>query len=507
MPLREHQVEPVRQIQEILSRHKSGVDLSHPGAGKTYVASAVAAASGLPTLIVHPKVARSTWEVAAEVFGERFSQVGYEMLRAGNTPFGRWSNGAAPRERFYKCQCCQRIVNLDDMEPCYCHPLGIHCLETKSKAHDYGKFIFHPAVKQVIFDEGHRCNGLDSLNADMLIAAKRQGLRTLVLTATAGCNPLHFRALGYLLDLHNLEQDLIERVVKPGDGLYPIAMTHRIRPNFYRWAAKYGCRRDPRFRGFKWLVGESQQNEIMREIRSLIIPSRGVRLSPEDIPGFPECDIQPELYDVTSPEVFNKLYEQVRESQEALKLRKLDDVAPDSPLTKILRARQEIELLKVPIAAELGQDYLDKGFSLVLFVNFRQTIDELAKVFPEARIIDGSPNSVRQRDESVELFQANQINTLIVNNDAGGACLSMQDLDGFHPRAGLMMPCFSATVMRQVFGRLPRDGGKSKVVYRVLLAQKTVDTNVHRALRMKLNNLDALNDADLNPGNLMIQVS
>ena len=492
MPLRPHQVAPAAHLEAILGRFRSGVDLSGTGTGKTYVAAAVAAKSGLPTLVVHPKVARTTWEIAASAFGDTFSQVGYEMLRTGNTPFGKWTGGTAKREKYFKCQCCQRIVDLEKFVPCYCHPAGIHCLETKKRPHDYGQFAFHPAVKQVIFDEGHRCGGIDSLNADMLIAAKRQGLRTLVLTATAGFSPLNFRALGYLLDIHSLDKD----VIIPGIG---------VRPHFYRWARKLGCRRDPPFPGFRWMVGAKEQTELMLKLREQIIPSRGVRVRSEDIPGFPACEIGVELYDVTSPEIFDKLYEQVRESQEALKLRKLDDVAPDSPLTKILRARQEIELLKVPIAAELGQDYLDKGFSLVLFVNFRQTIDELAKLFPAARVIDGSPDSLKSRQESVELFQTNSIDTLIVNTAAGGECLSMQDLDGFHPRMGLVMPNHSAAKMRQLFGRLPRDGGKSIAYYRVLLAAGTVETGIHRSLRAKLNNLDALNDADLNPGNLIIQ--
>jgi superfamily II DNA or RNA helicase len=498
MPLRPHQTEPVARLKEILSRFGSGVDFSGTGTGKTYVSSAVASASRLPTLVVHPKVARSAWESAADCFGDKFSQVGYEMLRTGNTPFGKWSGGSGKREKFFKCQCCQRIVDLNNFVPCYCHSAGIHCLETKSKPHDYGTFQFHPTVKQVIFDEVHRCNGIDSLNADMLIAAKRQGLRILGLTATAGFNPLQFRALGYMLDMHGLDKDVIE--------VGPNLLKRRIRPNFYRWASKLGCRRDPHFRGFKWMVGAAEQAEIMVELREQIIPARGVRVRSEDIPGFPKCNIQPELYDVTSPEVFDKLYEQVREAQEALKLRKEDDVAPDSPLTKILRARQEIELLKVPIMSELGQDYLDKGFSLVLFVNFRQTIEELQKLFPAARLIDGSPESLKQRQESIELFQQNTISMLLVNVAAGGECLSMQDLDGFHPRMGLVMPNPSATKMRQLFGRLPRDGGKSTAEYRVLLAAKTVETSIHRSLRAKLDNLDALNDADLNPGNLIIQL-
>jgi hypothetical protein len=455
---------------------------------------AVVTDSRLPTLVVGPKIAQDTWERAAKHFKDTVSYVGYELLRTGNTPFGKWSNGAKPRKKFFKCQCCQRVVDLERYVPCYVHPQGIHCLESKSEAHDYGHFIFNPAIKQVVFDECHRCAGIDSLNADMLIAAKRQRIRTLALSATAACNPLNFRALGYLLDLHNLDQDLLR------PGLPP-------KPCFFRWARKYGCRRDPRFRGFKWMLGEAEQREVMAEIRAQIIPERGIRISRKDIPGFPEVDIQPELYDVTTPAVFDELYAQVKEAQEALKLRQENDVAPDSPLTKIIRARQKIELLKVPIAEELGQDYLDKGFSVVWFVNFRQTIDELSRRFPDARIIDGSADSVKYRDEWVADFQGNRINALIVNSDAGGECLSLQDLTGYNPRVGLAMPSFSATRFRQLVGRLPRDGGLSMVTYRVLLAAKTIETNIHRALRSKLNNLDALNDADLNPGNLIIKVT
>jgi hypothetical protein len=487
--LRAHQIDPVRRLKEILARRHSAVDKSDTGTGKTYVAAAVAAGSQLPTLVVAPKVARSAWERAADHFSDKFSVVGYELLRAGNTNFGTWSGGANPREKLLKCQCCQRVVDFAPGKyvPCYCHPAGIHCIETRSRPHRYGRFVFHPAVRQVIFDEVHRCNGLDSLNSDLLIAAKRQNLYVLGLSATVAHNPLHMRALGHLLDLHNLDTDL----------LTPAG----VHPSFPRWIRHYGCQKDPAFHGWKWLVSEETQRGVMMEIHNLIIPERGVRVRCEDIPGFPECDIQPELYDVSSPEILDRLYAEVHEAQEILKARQQTDKAPDHPLTRILRARQRIELLKTPIAEELGQDFLDKGFSVVFFVNFRQTIDELCKRFPEAKVVDGTPESVAVRDANVAEFQANQCRVLVVNNEAGGVCLSMQDLDGLHPRAGLVMPCFSAVTMRQVFGRLPRDGGKSTAHYRVLFAEKTVETQIYRALRAKLNNLDALNDADLTPAN------
>lgn len=490
--LRPHQQQPFEAIKGILARFGSGVDESGTGTGKTYVAAAAAADSGLPTLVVHPKIAHSTWARAADHFGEKFSQVGYELLRAGNTPFGRWSGGASRRGKYFVCECCQRVVDLDRWEPCYVHPKGIHCLVTKSKPHDYGQFIFHPGVKQIIFDEVHRCGSRDSLNADVLVAAKRQGIRVLGLSATLAASPLQMRALGYLLDLHGLDKD----VILPGRPA-------RIRPNFYRWASHYGCRSDPRFRGWKWMLGEEAQREVMLEIRNQIIPARGVRVRCEDIPGFPACDIQAELYDVEHPEEIDRLYAEVHEALGILDARAANDAAPDSPITRILRGRQRIELLKTPIAEELGHDYLEKGFSVVFFVNFRQTIDELVKRFPEALVVDGTPDSVKCREESVAKFQRNDCRQMIVNNQAGGVCLSMQDLDGLHPRMGLVMPSFSATDMIQVCGRLPRDGGKSMAHYRFLFANTAIEKGMHRAVRSKQHNIEALNDADLSGESLM----
>jgi superfamily II DNA or RNA helicase len=487
--LRPHQVEPAKHLSAVLAQHRSGVDLSDTGTGKTYVTAAVAANSRLPTLVVCPKIARSTWTRAAEHFGEKFSVVGYEMLRTGNTPFGKWSNGDAKGTQRFKCTICQCFVDLEKFTPCYAHPRGIHCLETKKRPANYGHFTFHPGVKQIIFDEVHRCSGVDSWNAEILIAAKRQGIRTLGLSATAACNPLGMRALGYMLDLHNLDQDLLG---------------NRKLPHFYKWAMRYGCRQDPAFRGWKWMVGAEQQRQIMLDIRSQILPDRGVRVSWKDIPGFPDRKIDIELYDLDDPEAINSAYKEMAEALGRVDEKVANYLAPESPLSKIMAARQRVEILKVPIFKELGDDYLAKGFSVVFFVNFRATIDELAKRFPDFPIIDGSTESVKHRDEYVQNFEKNQCPGLIVNCDAGSECLNCHDLDGFHPRVGLVSLGFSATKFRQLAGRLHRDAGKSLAYYKVVLAAGTVETKIRRAVAPKLDNLDSLNDADLSPENLKI---
>ena len=243
---------------------------------------------------------------------------------------------------------------------------------------------------------------------------------------------------------------------------------------------------------------------MMLEIRQSIIPARGIRICTDDVPGFPERLVLPELYSLDNPEAVDSAYKTMAAAREQLRLRAANDKNPEGALTVILRERQDVELLKIPAAAELAQDDLDKGMSVVFFVSFSQTIEELQKRFPDAGIIDGSPESVRNRVRIVDKFQANQLRQLIVNNEAGGVSLSLQDLTGEAPRSGIIFPNFSATSFRQVLGRLHRDGGKTRCVYRVLFAAKTVEEKIYRSLKSKLDCLDALLDADLQPENLVL---
>lgn len=495
--LRPHQVAPAQRQLELLRRHGAVLDASDTGIGKTYLASWIAAQLKLGTLVVGPKISEDTWSRGAAHFDDKFSFTNYEMVRTGNTPFGHYDS-FKPAVNFFRCTVCQCVVDpAAPLFPCPHHAAGLHCLETKRKAPSYGNFVFHPAIKLLIFDEQHRCNGLDSLNAELSIAATRQRIPSMYLSATPAHSPLNMRALGFALGLHNDKHE--EAVHVPGSIL-----PRRGRPSFKQWASQYECRFDERFHGFKWFAGKEDQNRIMREIRDSVIPARGIRITTDDVPNFPKRVIIPQLYTLDDPAAIDGCYHEMAAAVEAVKLKASGDKNPDAAITKILRERQQVELLKVPIATELGQDDLEKGMSVVFFVNFRQTIEELKKRFPDAGIIDGSPESLRNRQRHVDRFQSNTIRELIVNCAAGGVCLSLQDLLGGFPRSGIVFPGFSAEEFRQLVGRLHRDGGQTTCYYRVIFAAGTVEVPVWRALQGKLDCLDALVDGDLQPDNLRI---
>lgn len=271
--------------------------------------------------------------------------------------------------------------------------------------------------------------------------------------------------------------------------------------HYRTWLRKHGARYDgPQL---VWRVSRLCQQTTMAEIRSQIIPSRGIRLTTDSIPGFPEVDIQAELFDIENSGQIDKYYEQMQDALQALNDKAAGDVDPEAAITKILRARQRVELLKVPAAIELAQDRLEQGFSVGFFVNFKQTLDEISRRMG-CPYIDGSITG-KKRDAVIAAYQANEIRALALNSEACGLSIGLQDLDGEHPRFGIVSPPWSATTFIQLVGRFPRDGGKSKSHFRVIFAAGTVETKMYSALKSKLDNLDALTDGDLQPENLVFE--
>ena len=479
--LRSHQPPLVAHLYSLAKQGLSATDWSDGGTGKTYVTAAVMAMLQEPTVVVVPKISVTAWHRASAQFGDKLTVIGYEALRTGNYDIGRWSRGAQPEDPasriYYKCQFCQRQVNpLDFSDRCYTNPAGIHCIDTKKKPWNPGQFKWHPGVRRVVFDEAHRCGGLDSLNSEMLIAAVRQGIPTVTLSATMASSPLEMKALGYALGLHRIT-------------------------DFPAFLRRNGCGVIPPLRGYRWIVGREEQLQVMSSIRSKIIPSRGVRVTTAEIPNFPEVDIRADLYDLETDNEIERCYREMAEALELLQQRESQDKAPDHPLTTLLRAQQRIELLKVPLAEYLADSYREKGYSVGFFVNFSQTIAELRKRRKCDCYIDGTQNATL-RQQCIDSFQCNESREIVINSEAGGVSVSLHDLHGGFPRVGLAMPCFSARRMRQLLLRFPRVDGRSRIIYHILLAAGTSDVQVHRALKAKLDNLDALNDADLCPENL-----
>lgn len=381
--------------------------------------------------------------------GTEASTINYEMVRTGKTPFGTFEGDS---------------------------------------------FRWNDAVKMVVFDEVHRCKGRDTRQSELLVAAKRQNLLTLSLSATPAESPLDLRALGYSLGLHGLDSSSRRTLGELLDNK-PEA------PSFYAWAARHGCRRG--LWGFTFVGDAETKAKHMLRIHEAL-KDRTVRVRIADIPDFPETQITTEIYDVEDPSRVDRLYAEMAAAIKALHERKALDKCPEHPTTVLTRRRQELELLMVPALDSLVRDTIAQHRSALVFVSYRQTMEVLRD-----RLQDLNPGLIwggqlsADREDIRKSYQDYRRHLIVAQYDAGGVGISLHDLRKEWPPTSFILPGFSATSLKQVFGRPHRWGGAASI-QRVVFPACDVGKRLHRNLRNKSNLRDTLTNADLNPDNLPI---
>jgi superfamily II DNA or RNA helicase len=450
--LRDYQVEHAQTILAALrSSAYAALDASDTGTGKTFVALACAKALGAVPVVIAPKATIPSWRKAANLVGVDIDVQGYEKIRSPKSEYGekiQWGSGS-----FWKW------------------------------AHDF---------EMMIFDEVDRCSGMTTLNSKMLIAAKRQCRYVLGLSATAAESPLHLKALGFALGLHNLK-----------DYKWWL-MRHGVAPGI--WG------------GYEFTPNEVEQREHMRRIHHQIFPSRGGRMRKANIPGFPKTQIGVLLLDdeggkaarlgealavsytkhraeIEAAEAWEEAMEIARQDEDWAMIATLEETRPDT-LTILTRRRQSLELLKVEAFTEFAVDYA-KTSKVVCFVNYKETFEALKKSLSDAfgveiPGIDGeTPDDLREayKDE----FQHNQHPALVANAAACGVGIGFHDPYEQTDRTALISPMYSARLAKQVVGRLPRDGGGFSTQFFCYFATGT-EAAIAEVLARKSANLDTFND-------------
>lgn len=170
-------------------------------------------------------------------------------------------------------------------------------------------------------------------------------------------------------------------------------------------------------------------------------------------------------------------------------------------LVKVMRAHQKIEMLKVPTFVELATDFRENGFSIVIFVNFTQTLELLASMLKVDCLIYGQQKGF-DRERNIQDFQDNKEKIIICNIKAGGVGVSLHDIHGGHPRVSLISPTWSSIDLLQALGRVHRAGGKSKSLQRIIYTANTIEERIADKLRFKLQDINSINNGDLDLTNI-----
>lgn len=428
---------------ESLKKNKVFLDSSVTGAGKTLMAVERCRALGLAGFVVCPLAVVPSWRKAFEEQGVSCAGiVGWEKLRTGKTGFGRW---VSKTQFDWKLSGCV-----------------------------------------VIFDEVQKAKGRTSQNSKMLIGAKAAQLPVLMCSATSAKDPSEMYAIGYALGLHQCR-------------------------NFVTWAQDHGCEFD--FWGsLRMTTSETLADHHLAKLNKAIYGSgKGGRLTREDLAShFQNCAVNDDPVDFGDElkAAYNEMSEEITvidgeikadmEKARAKARQRGEDPADATvnALTRLLRMRQRVEALKVPVILETLKGFREEGFSVPVFVNFDATIEAIIERLDEPFSVVRGGQKETERAVAIENFQRNAHRVILCNISAGGTGVNLHDEEGDHPRASIISPSFNEKELEQVLGRIDRAGSKTPSLQRILIAADTIEEKVMESVRAKLRNMRVLHDTE-----------
>ena len=312
--------------------------------------------------------------------------------------------------------------------------------------------IKNPKNTIIIFDEAHKCKNHKSILGKLMISSKHQ-CKILLISATICDKPSDFMIFGYLLGFYN------------------------------------------KIRQFKnWINSLLREDNIdikkKNSLHKLLFPDKGSRMLLDDIKyKLPKNNIQFECYYVNSDDS--------KKINDNLKIIKNDKINNFNNITK---NRQIIEKLKIPIFLDEIIKYYELSSSIVVFVNFIDTLNELSnklnKEKIEFSIIRGN-QSIEERNKNIELFQINRNKVILCMIQCGGESINLNDKVGKYPRISLISPSLSSIDLLQAIGRSYRTDSKSNCIQKIIFCGNTFEEKISKILKKKNDFINQLCDEDL----------
>lgn len=328
-----------------------------------------------------------------------------------------------------------------------------------------------PKKSIIIWDEAHRLKNWKTKSSKTCIEAYKQGYGQIFLSATLASSPLDLRTIGTCVKLFNTAKE------------------------YYRWAYDHGV-----YKG-DWGLEFNNSSKVLKQIHQYLFEDRGVRLLRDLIPNFPETEIIVNAYNMEEEET-SKIREIYDEMAKELKKISNKEKTDDNEMAIRIRALQKTEILKVPLFEEMIREGLESGMSVVVFLNYSDSIDALAKRLKTNCIYDGRNESIREK--YIELFQTNKERILITNISAAREGLNLGDEDGQHPRLALLSPTYSVRKLKQALGRVHRDSSRSKSIQKILYIANTQEEMVVDNVGQDMENLTLINNGTITDEDLKI---
>lgn len=429
-----YQINHVKILIHALRRVGVAIDASDTGTGKTHCALVSAENIGCNVIIMCPKPVIAVWENASKLhkFVEYDKTVKSTRRWVYCSNYEQFKNGNTPFVR----------------------------VKVKGKDIQYRWKV--PANTIVVVDECHKFKNyktqnfimIDSLNYGTL---KENKVPLLMLSAT-----------------------LVDKL----SFIYPIGKLSGL------FTSYLDCR--------NWIKNQiikTGKNNVdahcMNLIHEHIFPKYGSRMRISEIGDmFPENSI---IYEPCTTSSDNKDVDEIYKKM-MKRIRKIikSKGASTHILVQLLRARQAAELTKIPPILEMVDEYIEEGCSVVIFVNFNDTLEHLAMALKTDCVISGE--NPEQREQMIAKFQSDKSRVIICNIQSGGVGISLHDLNGKYPRRSIIVPSWNAMSDKQALGRIWRAGGKTKCIQKILYCPNTIEETIVDLIKEKFSNIDSIND-------------
>jgi len=437
--LRAWQVDAAGVLCSAINHWGAAIDGSECGVGKTYISLGAVRDLDVPFVIVCPKPVINQWKKVVN-------------------------------NHFHMAHNMRGIINYE-------------LLIRGRKDSSIASFILHRHAKRamfewklpkntiIIWDEAHRLKNFKTKVSKTCIAAYRQGYKQLFLSASIASSPLDLRTIGTCTGLFQTSNE------------------------YYKWAYEHGV-----YKG-TWGLEFNNDSKALRRIHSYLFKHRGVRLQRDVIPNFPETEIIVNAYDMAEEDTL-KIKEIYAEMYKELNVLKCKEKNDDSEMAIRIRSLQRAEIIKIPLIEEMVRDGIESKMSVVVFLNYSDSIDALATRLETTCIYDGRNEKIREKN--IELFQENKEPVIITNVAAAREGINLQDLDGKHPRLTLFSPPYSVIKLKQALGRVDRENSKSKSIQKIIYAAGTPEERVVELMGTKLENLTMINNGKITDKDLKI---
>lgn len=439
-----YQISHVSKLCDCILLNSCIIDASDTGTGKTYVTLIACIILGFMPFIVCPKSVVINWSRVARELGVKILGISnYEKLK----------NCKYYNEELTLCECP------------YIYK-GVH--ESGGKKKVFYTYQF-PENVVLIFDEAHRCKNIKPANSRLLTGAKScskmyANVKILLLSATISDKVECFKPFGYMFDFFNEMKDYKKWI--------------KEKANIYRSAHEK----------------DSDEQLLLRIIHDNIFNTdKGSRMKISELGElYPKNQVFMQAYTCSNYDEVDEQWKIINTTLKDLK----DKEKNSSALAKIIRARQAIEMFKVPIFLDLVEDAIENDFSVAIFVNFTETLKQLSSNLThlEKNVCEiyGDQDD-DERQINIDEFQNNKSKIIICNIRAGGVGISLHDLYG-KKRMSLISPTLSGQDLIQALGRIHRAGAKTSALQYVVFCDGTYENDVCEILKKKISTLTAIND-------------